>query len=125
MRCQKDITPIAVMLQQMRMYDERAQHTAEQIQAIIDAGVKLSDVKDIKHALGLLGEVEVWRSRARQCAVHAAPYVHPKLSPIQHKEARTFAVNISKALANPKDAMERYRSSLNCMPPEGDVQSDD
>lgn len=72
------ITPIEVMLDNMRFYHEKA----DVLLTAIVAGVKGEGKKKVPpmELLEMMKEIGSFREKAQGCAVDAAPYCHPKLS---------------------------------------------
>jgi hypothetical protein len=79
------ISPLEVMLKDMRFYYNMGE---EQMQVAFAMPSSEARVELFKGAEGL-------KAKARECAIHAAPYVHPKLANIQAN------VNVS----NPEDRL--------------------
>lgn len=74
----KGITPIEVMLDNMRFYYEKA----DVLLTAIVAGVKGEgkSKKPPMELLEMMKEMGSFRDKAQACAVDAGPYVHPRLS---------------------------------------------
>ena len=68
------ITPVEVMLENMRFYHEKA----DVLLTAIVAGVKGN--KKSMELLAALKELGSFKDKAQTCAVDAAPYCHPRLS---------------------------------------------
>lgn len=98
------VTPLEVMLENMRFYHQKA----DVLQTAVLAKVAKVSLKS-KEALELLEEFKELgenRMKAQSCAVDAAPYVHPRLSATQvsgeithkHEEAEKAFKTIEGAL---------------------------
>jgi hypothetical protein len=72
------ITPIEVMLENMRFFHEKAD--VLQTAVITKIGKKKLDSKEAMELLMEFKELGTSRLKAQSCAVDAAPYVHPRLS---------------------------------------------
>jgi hypothetical protein len=74
------ITPLEVMLDNMRVAHQRA---GELLSELI-ADVKAGEVKDTMTVLEAFKAILALRKTAQDCAADAAKYVHPKLANISH-----------------------------------------
>ena len=70
------VTPLEVMLANMRLYHRQAEELLELLNAAESPEGKIQ----------ILGEASRCRQMAQKCATDAANYVHPKLANIQHGE---------------------------------------
>jgi len=77
-------TPLDVMLDNMRWADKGA---ADLLSMLTEKGARLPD--GFIHARELMRLREV----AQRCARDAPPYVHPRLSPVQHSGDETKPIN--------------------------------
>jgi hypothetical protein len=68
------ITPLEVMLANMRSYHRQAEGLLELLSAAESPEAKIQ----------ILGEASHHRQMAQKCAADAANYVHPKLASVQH-----------------------------------------
>jgi hypothetical protein len=68
------ITPLEVMLANMRLYHRQAEELLELLDAAESPEAKIQ----------ILGEASRSRQMAQKCAADAANYVHPKLANVQH-----------------------------------------
>ena len=72
------ITPLEVMLDNMRSAYQRALELEKQLDDL--------PPEELEAGLQLMGEIARQRQIAQKCAADAANYVHPKLASIQHGE---------------------------------------
>jgi hypothetical protein len=70
------VTPLEVMLANMRLYHRQAEELLELLNAAESPEAKIQ----------ILGEASRCRQMAQKCATDAANYVHPKFASIQHGE---------------------------------------
>ena len=70
------VTPLEVMLANMRLYHRQAEELLELLNAAESPEAKIQ----------ILGEASRCRQMAQKCATDAANYVHPKFARIQHGE---------------------------------------
>jgi hypothetical protein len=68
------VTPLDVMLANMRLYHRQAEELLELLSAAESPEAKIQ----------ILGEASRHRQMAQKCAADAANYVHPKLASVQH-----------------------------------------
>lgn len=71
------ITPLEVMVANMRYAMGRAMDAQARLQGVIDAGSVIEIAEAVKHIL-------TCRKLAQDFAVDAAPYMHPKLAMVKH-----------------------------------------
>jgi hypothetical protein len=74
------ITPLEVMLDNMRFAHQRAGELLAALLADVEAG----EVKESAALIDAFKPIQVPRQTAQDCARDAAKYVHPKLANIQH-----------------------------------------
>jgi hypothetical protein len=74
------ITPLEVMLDNMRFAHQRAGELLAALLADVEAG----EVKERAALIDAFKPIQVLRQTAQECARDAANYVHPKLANIQH-----------------------------------------
>src|SRR2546423_8348215 len=74
------ITPLEVMLDNMRFAHQRAGELLAALLADVEAG----EVKERAALIDAFKPIQALRQTAQDCARHAANYVHPKLANIQH-----------------------------------------
>lgn len=113
------ITPIEVMLGNMRFYHDHAEKFTERMEIIANT-MSDKDLRDpqnekLMELLKLVNKVGDFRMKAQACAVDAAPYIHPRLTSIAVKDERGDSkrpmLDITPDLA-PKVAAERYAAFL-------------
>jgi hypothetical protein len=78
-----DILPFQVMIENMRHWRRLAISAEEALAKMSHKDIKPEDV--LNHILSQAESVAALRDRAEECAQHAAPYCHPKLSTITHQ----------------------------------------
>lgn len=96
------ITPIEVMLDNMRFYHEKA----DVLLTAVVAGVRDGKKKPIE-LLELMKELGSFRDKAQSCAVDAAPYVHPRLS------ASQADVNVKVSVEEAEQAFKLVAGAMN------------
>lgn len=101
---ERGITPLEVMLENMRFAHEKAEPLLMQI-------IK---GKSLPEAFNLLGELLRYRSLAQEAAKDAAPYMHPRLASVEHAAkndangvGRRFTITIGHAQVNNLDMPKR------------------
>jgi hypothetical protein len=77
-RSRPGVTPLEVMLDNMRSAYQRALELEKQLDDL--------PPEELEAGLQLMGEIARQRQIAQKCAADAANYVHPKLASIQHGE---------------------------------------
>jgi hypothetical protein len=85
---EEGVRPIDVMLGNMRYYHERAVDFDKKLEAIAETMTAEQIVKggeEVMNVLKLVAKIGEFRMKAQQCAVDAAPYVHPRLTAIAVK----------------------------------------
>lgn len=108
------VTPIDVMLKNMRYYDERAEDFDKKLsevavlmtpQVIAAGGEKVMDL------LRLVQKIGEFRMKAQACAVDAAPYAHPRLAAMAIKvtsgDSKKPPAEITRAMT-PQLAADAY-----------------
>jgi hypothetical protein len=97
------ITPLEVMLDNMRFYYSEADDLLAKI---------VTNEKPTIQLLEALNTLRSFRAEAEKCAVDAAPYMHPKLSTIvaSAKIDSTFTAILGDM--TPQQAMEAYASMI-------------
>jgi hypothetical protein len=70
------VTPLEVMLENMRFFHAEAEQLLARITSGLDRGEPSGDL------LQLLAKLRHFRLEAQRCAVDAAPYLHPRLSAV-------------------------------------------
>lgn len=82
------VSPIEVMLANMRYYHERAEsfdhNLTELAEQMTPERIKAGGAETIQ-LLQLVAKVGEFRMKAQECAVDAAPYVHPRLAALAMK----------------------------------------
>lgn len=79
MAMKEGVTPLEVMLANMRYYWQRAGKATEQLEACEHTEENIAEVQ------ALSDEVKTLRNVAQACAVEAAPYCHSKLASLTLK----------------------------------------
>jgi hypothetical protein len=102
---QSGVTPLEVMLDNMRFYHERA----NEILANILAGVGKRPSLEMIEALKSLCS---FRSQAQDAASDAAPYMHPRLTAIAVKAVVDHNIKAVTGEMTPQQASEAYASTL-------------
>lgn len=69
------ITPLEVILNDMRFYHGLAETKLQ----------RLNEAENIKDKAKIFRVVDGFKSKARECAKDAAPYIHPKLANVEAK----------------------------------------
>lgn len=112
-------TPIQVMLRNMRYYDECAEAITEKLaqaaemmtpEAIAKGGAEILEV------LKLINKMGDFRMKAQECAVDAAPYIHPRLASIDFTPEHDTPSEIINKLTTPKEAASTYGALLDITP---------
>ncbi len=78
------ISPLEVMLKDMRFYDNLAENAVSQLEA----------ASANKEKARMLKVVNEFKSKARECAKDAAPYTHPKLNAISGSDGGPIQVSL-------------------------------
>lgn len=99
------VTPIEVMLENMRFFHEKADVLQTAVVQKLSAK-KITD-KDAMELLREFQELGASRLKAQSCAVDAAPYVHPRLS-ATHAE-----VNVNIRQEEAKQAFDLIAGAMN------------
>lgn len=109
---QLDTTPLEIMLGNMAFWYRRSESITSRFEKVLDAA-DFSDRDERANALRMLGELMECREKAQDCAVQAAPYVHPRLASMTIKgdENNPIPVKIRTEM-NPKEAAEAYAATL-------------
>lgn len=109
------VTPILVMLRNMKYYYDRAESFSEKLEEL----AKTMTPEDLKlggdkllETLRLIAKVGDFRLKAQECAQGAAPFCHPKLASIDFTETPPPSPEKPTALMTPKEAMKLYMANL-------------
>lgn len=112
---QSGFSPLDVMLGNMKFWLDQTEHLATKLGELFDMNVDGCDPDAVatKQAEGakLIGKLLAARQHAQDCAVDAAPYVHPKLQSITLKPSTTETLIVTMTLDKPSvDEDRSYRS---------------
>jgi hypothetical protein len=81
-----DITPFQVMIENMRHWRKLAISSEAALAQMSHKDVKGMKPEDaFDYILNEVKRVAGFRDRAEECAQHAAPYCHPKISTVTHQ----------------------------------------
>lgn len=110
------VSPLEVMIGNMRFWSERAEHFTERLMRVAEQ-LKPSDVIEgsdcVREVLKLVEKVTLFRDRAQSCAEGAAPYIHPRLAAIAFSgDAKDELTQKITAQMAPKDAAAAYQAIL-------------
>lgn len=112
------VTPIDVMLGNMRYYHDRAEDfdkKLEQIAEVMTPQQIAAGGEQVMNVLRLVAKIGEFRMKAQECAVDAAPYVHPRLAALAIKvesgNSKRPSTEITKAMS-PQLAAEAYQALL-------------
>lgn len=127
----KGITPLEVMLKNMRYYWLRVGTSAEQFKAaatkagVIDADGNFDEAKVAADPTlcEILDRHCMMRSKAQLMAVEAAPYTIPKLSAIAFKGEVNHAVKAIVDDMTPEQAAAAYQETLKLAPPSSTAEA--
>ena len=91
------VTPLEVMLKDMRWFDAKADELLNEIMAGVDEGEAPPEL------LGKLAQLQSFREMVFKCAVEAAPYMHPRLAAIAAKQEQEPVIErIEVVFVDPK-----------------------
>lgn len=85
---EEGVKPIDVMLGNMRYFWERAdgfEKKLEEVAKIMTPEQIAKGGEEVMNLLTLIKDIGSFRSKAQECAVDAAPYVHPRLTAVAVK----------------------------------------
>lgn len=85
--------PLDVMFDNMLFWFRQSKKTTAKLETLLESA-KPDDAKR-DEAIKLLRSMLAARERAQQCAVDAAPYVHPRLAAVEHKASGEIKMIIS------------------------------
>lgn len=109
------VTPIEVMLTNMRFWFENANDIADKLKAMV---VDVQDVDSLRELFKMIQTMTAFREKAQGAAVDAAPYIHPRLATISVKGDPDNPVKIDhkhliEAGKTLKEIAEGYAAALN------------
>jgi len=99
------VTPLEVMLGNMRFYHDEAARILSQVLAGVGKRPSLEMIEALKSVCSFRGEAEV-------AARDAAPYMHPRLSAIAVKGNINSNVKMVQGAMSAEEAAEAYASTL-------------
>lgn len=111
------LTPIAVMLKNMKFYHDRAESLSDKLAELADKMTPeqlAAGGKELMRMLELINKVGDFRLKSQACAADAAPYAHPRLSAIAVKvdngdSKKPTAITLDMT---PRQAIDAYQESL-------------
>lgn len=78
----KGVTPVEVMLANMRWWYGQAQGAQHRIKKLLAEVAIDPDAENVKELCESIALLDKWREKAQDAAVDAAPYMHPKLGAV-------------------------------------------
>lgn len=112
------VKPIDVMLGNMRYYHERAEDfdkKLEEVATLLTPQQIAAGGESVMEVLKLVNQIGQFRMKAQECAVDAAPYIHPRLTAIamklDHGDSKKPPLEITRNL-DARVAAERYAELL-------------
>lgn len=107
------LTPLDVMMKNMRFYAEEAKGILDEIMKVVaEAQGSVPDEGTLKEINRLLGALNSAKLNAQNCASDAAPYVHAKISSVTLSGPKGGPIQQILGTMTPAQAAEAYASTL-------------
>lgn len=106
------ITPLEVMVKNMRWWDDSAEGLLRQLLQMGDQVASFDDADLLREFFKIIEKVGIYRDKAEECAVDAAPYMHPKLASIVLKGDKDNPIEHTIAGSDLKQLASIYATSL-------------
>lgn len=106
------LTPLEVMFANMVFWHKTSEHLAVKFQDLMsmaDGSNSEGALEVLDKCNGLMEKFLEARENAQRCAVDAAPYCHPRLQAIKFEGKDETLLEVTMALAPPRDDQEEVR----------------
>ena len=110
------ITPLEVMLKNMRHYDQAQEAMSAHLTKMLPEVSAMDNPELFTEFVKLVGKVLAFREKAQECAVDAAPYIHPRFASIQFTPPPADGpMDMVGDAKNLKDAVSYYAQTLDAV----------
>jgi len=106
-------SPIEVMIDNMVYFTEKGEETVRKFEdEILPRAQQIGDAALIREVNMTINRLWDWREKAQNCAVDAAPYIHPRLANVQFREQSSEDTPKISGKMTPKEAAEIYSEMI-------------